>query len=221
MARGVPPAMKAIRYGLHFATLTVAVGVFWLAKDLTFFERFFNFNFFPFALIGALHAVSVVVSLRDRGTTHPITTFLILALCFIVLAALWSAATPIMGLWGSMLWAPIADLLNREVILIIVFLTGSAIGCSGYWFLVRLFWVKSLRRRDWLRTAVFCMAATLLSVLALDMSGVVAGGVLTPSVDITLPILTVAWWFAFSISLYWSEMSEQSNKSTQAMGTAT
>jgi hypothetical protein len=104
--------MKVIRYGLHFATLTVAVVVFWVAKDLTFFERVFNFNFFPFALMGALHATSIVVSLRDRRTTHPIIEFLILALCFITLAALWSAATPIMGLWGSIVWTPLQDILH-------------------------------------------------------------------------------------------------------------
>jgi hypothetical protein len=52
---------------------------------------------------------------------------------------------------------------------------------------------------DWLRTVALCLLGTLLSVVALD--------VLKPSIGVTSPIVTIAWWFAFSISLYWSEMS--------------
>ena len=46
-------------------------------------------------------------------------------------------------------------------------------------------------------------------------------GVAKLNADIISPIFTVAWWFAFSISLYWSEMSEQASKSTQAVETVT
>jgi hypothetical protein len=119
-------------------------------------------------------------------------------------------------------WTPIAGILPRSNFnLILIFLTGSAIGSSGYWLLVRLFWLKSLRRADWLRTVALCVAATLLAALALGMFDGYVHGVAKLDADIISPILTVAWWFAFSISLYWSEMSEQASKSTQAMETVT
>jgi hypothetical protein len=196
--------MKAIRYKLHFATLTVAVLVFLLAKDLALPYWISTFDFFHYGLMGALHATCIVVSLRDRKVARPI------ALYFITLATVWSAATPILGLWGSIVWAPFSDVLRRNHLgALMIFLTGSAIGASGYWLIVRQFWLKSLRWTDWLRTMGLCVAATLLSAVALD--------VLNPSVDILSPIITIAWWFAFSISLYWSEIRGFANKSTEVI----
>jgi hypothetical protein len=212
--------MKAIRYGLHFATLTVAAFIFWLAKDLYLPYWISNFDFFHYALMGALHATCIVVSLRDHSVTN--LTFPIYALCFIMLVTILSAATPILGLWGSIVWAPLYDILREKHLgHYSIFLTGSAIGASGYWLLVRLFWLKSLRWTDWLRTVSLCVTATLLAVLALGMFDGYVRGVAKLNADIISPILTVAWWFAFSISLYWSEMSEQANKSTQAVETVT
>ena len=187
--------MKVIRYKLHFATLTVAAVVFLLAKDLEFPYWISNFNFFQYGLMGALHATCIVVSLRHRKPSR-----LIIALSFITLATVWSAATPILGLWGSIVWVPFFDFLRRNRVgPLSILLTGSAIGASGYWLLVRLFWWKSLRRADWLRTMALCLLATLLPAVALD--------VLNPRMDISSPTITIAWWFAFSISLYWSETS--------------
>ena len=54
-------AMKAIRYKLHFATLTVAVVAFLLAKDLALPNWISQFNFFHYGLMGALHATCIVV----------------------------------------------------------------------------------------------------------------------------------------------------------------
>lgn len=102
-----------------------------------------------------------------------------------------------------------------------IFLTGSAIGASGYWLLVRLFWLKSLRRADWLRTISLCVTATLLVEAVLGVFDGYVGGVAKLNTAIISPILTVAWWFAFSISLYWSETSEQANQSAQMVKTAT
>ena len=199
--------MKAIRYELHFATLTVAVVVFLLARDLYLPYWISNFDFFHYGLMGALHATCIVVSLRDRKVARPIIAF-----CFITLATVWSAATPILGLWGSIFWVPFADCLRRHQLgALSIVLTGSAIGASGYWLLVRQFWLKSLRRADWLRTVALCVAATSFSAVALD--------VLNPSVKSASPIITIAWWFAFSISLYWSEMSGCANKSTEVIET--
>jgi hypothetical protein len=199
--------VKAIRYKLHFATLSLAAVVFLLANRLTLPYWISNFDFFHYGLMGALHATCIVVSLRDRKVARPI-----IALCFIALATIWSAATPILGLWGSIVWAPFYDFLRRHQLgaLAIVF-TGSAIGASGYWLLVRQFWLRSLRPTDWIRTLALCLAATLLSAFALDL--------LNPSIDLLSPTITLAWWFAFSISLYWSEMSGRAKKSTQMIET--
>jgi hypothetical protein len=208
--------MKAIRYGLHFATLTVAAVIFWLAKDLYLPYWIANFDFFHYALMGVLHATCIVVSLRDRRAPHPIIAFPIYALCFIMLATILSAATPILGLWGAIVWAPLGDILREKHLGgLSIFLTGSAIGASGYWLLVRLFWLKSLRWADWLRTVWFCVTATLVAELALGMFDGYVRGVAKLNADIVSPVLTVAWWFAFSISLYWSESSDQAKKSSE------
>ena len=156
--------------------------------------------FFITRLMGALHATCIVVSLRDHRATHPIIAFPIYALCFIMLVTILSAATPILGLWGSIVWAPFADILREKHLgEYAILLTGSAIGASGYWLLVRLFWLKSLRRADWIKTVSLCVAATLLAELALGMFDGYVRGDAKLNADIVSPILTVAWWFAFSI----------------------
>jgi hypothetical protein len=214
--------MTVIRYGVHFATLTVAAVTFWLAKDLYLPYWISNFDFFHYALMGALHAGCIVISLRVHRVTHPIIAFPIYVVFFVMLATLLSAVTPVLGLWGSIVWAPLGDVLRENHLgTYAIFLSGSAIGASGYWLLMRLFWLKSLRWGDWLRTALLCVAATCLAGLALDMFGGYVHGVADLNGDIVSPILTVAWWFAFSISLYWSEINGQANGSVQAVETLT
>jgi hypothetical protein len=204
--------MKAIRYGIHFTALAVASVIFWLVKDL--YPRYLssNFDFFHYALMGALHATSIVVSLRDRRAPRH-------ALGFITLATVLSAWTPLMGLMGAIVWIPFAHILRENQLgTDAILVTGSAIGASGYWLLVQQFWLKSLRRADWLRAVALCVTATLLAGLALHRFDGFVGGVSKINPDIISPILTVGWWFAFSISLYWSEVREQTARSTQAVG---
>jgi hypothetical protein len=200
--------MKSIRYSLHFPLLIVAMLVFWLAKGISFPYWIASFDFFHYGLAGLLHATCIVVSLRDRKANHPIIAF-----CFVTLAAIWSAVTPILGLWGSVLWTPLVEILPHS--LMVLFLTGSAIGSAGYWMLVRLFWLKSLRLADCLGTVALCVAATLLSNAVLE--------VLPQSIAdrITSLMFTAAWWFAFSVSLYWSEMTRYPNKSAEVMANVT
>jgi hypothetical protein len=201
--------MKSIRYSLHFSLLIVAGLLYWLAKNVYLPAWLANFDFFHFGLMGLLHATAIVVSLRDRKAVRPV-----LALCFIIaLATTWAALTPVMGMW-SLIVLPdrLVDALHdhhhvlRDISL---FLGGSAIGASGYWLLVRWFCLKSLRSTDWLRTVGLCMAATTLSVIAADL--------LNPSVDFFL-LLTVPWWFGFSLSLYWSEIRQRPEKSARSDG---
>lgn len=202
--------MKAIRYGLHFAALTVAALVFWLVTmDLTHPARSSYLENFYGGLMGALHAMSIVVSLRESKPSRPI-----FALCFISLAAIWSHLTPFMALQSSVMWDPIRQILHRPNLNLIylVYLNGSIIGSSGYWLLVRLFWLKSLKRADWLRTMALCVAATLFSLVAVQT--------LKLSDHNNFTLITAVWWYAFSLSLYWSETSALAKKGTQATVTA-
>ena len=204
------PAMKAIRYGLHFATLTVAALVFWLATmDLTHPVRSSYFGNFYYGLMGALHAISIVLSLRDSKPARPIYP-----LCFISLAAIWSHLTPFIALLSSVMWDPIRQISHRPTLDLsfLVYLNGSIIGSSGYWLLVRLFWLKSLKRAAWLRTMALCAAATLFSLVAVEK--------LNLSDHINFILITAVWWYAFSLSLYWSETSALARKTTQATVTA-
>jgi len=208
--------MTSIRYRLHFPLLIVAVLLFWLAKGIRFPVWVSNFDSFHYGLMGVLHATALVVSVRNRNANYPV-----IALCFITLAAVWSAVTPILGLWGSIVWTPVvwtplAKILREsDVGFVLLLLTGSAIGAAGYWLLVRLFWLKSLRHVDCLRTVSLCVAATLLSIAVLEA--------LPQSVDRSVDgdtnslVFTAVWWFTFSISLYWSEISRHSKESAEPM----
>ena len=189
--------MRAIRYSLHFRLLIMAGVLFWLAKE---------FDLASYGLMGALHATALVLSLRSREPRRRV----ILAFTFIILAATWSAATFIVALWSSKLWNLLPNLLGGDLHFILILVTGSAAGSAGYWLLVRMFWLKSLGGQDCLRTMALCVAATLVSlVLALrDQSGKDYYGTV---------LFTVAWWFAFSLSLYWSEVSGLAKNPTRAM----
>ncbi len=215
------PAMTAIRFGRHFATLAVAAVIFWFAKDFYLPYWLVDFDYFHFALMGALHATCIVVSLRYNRVTRPTIAFPIYALCFIVLVTVMSAATPILAIFGSIVWewAPLIHILQQKQLGgYAIYLTGSAIGASGYWLLVRMFWLKLLRRAAWLKTVLLCLTATLLVELII---GNFDEHVHPVNPDIFSPILTVAWWFAFSISLYWSEKNGRVNRSTLAVETVT
>jgi hypothetical protein len=192
--------MRSIRYGLHFPLLIVGLLLLWLAQDIDLRIRIGGANPSYDVLVGALHATSIVVSLRNRKPNN-----LILALSFIALAAVWSGATPILALWSTALWH-----LQGGIDIVLIIVTASAIGSAGYWLLVRLFWLESLRLVDCLRTVALCVAATLLSftVGMLDQRG---------DRDFKSLLLVAAWWFAFSVSLYWSEISRHANKPTPAM----
>ena len=80
--------------------------------------------------------------------------------------------------------------------------------------LVRLFWLKSLRSADWLKTVGLCAIGTLLACIVSE---------LTPSspersvyaADLTGVVLTAAWWLAFSLSLYWSETRVYDRRSAE------
>src|SRR5262249_5065321 len=154
-------------------------------------------GFYIFGTMGVLHATTIVVSLRDRRVAHPLV-----ALWFIALAAVWSVMTPLLASSYPLPGQP-----GSETKSAFLFVLASAIGSLGYWLLVRLFWLKSLRPAQSLKTVVLCVAATLLSIIVTD--------VFDKKLQDPWPTITAAWWFAFSISLYWSESKRSANSSTE------
>ena len=193
--------MKSIRYGVHFPALTVAVLTFWLAKDVHPFGPFRSIQLaevFQNGLMGILYALAIVVSLRDRTAISSLRAF-----GFIGLTILWSALAPTIGWWGSV-WLPVP----RRLLFVLI--TGSAIGSAGLWLLVRSFWMKSLRRMDLIRTVTLCVAITLLVLLAAYVG---SGAIMRSRFWISVfGMLFSAWWLAFSISLYWSDISKNASK---------
>jgi len=186
--------VKTIRYSVHFPALILAIPVFWSAKELPLHFKISGMDFYQFGMMGALHATAMVVSLRDWKLAR-----LVMAFCFIMLAAAWSAATPIVALWVS---SPALDHLSPwgGFNVISLFLVGSAIGCSGYWLLMRLFWFESFQPLGWIRTVALCVAATL------SCFGIAR--VLNADGDVINLIIMATWWFAFSLGVYWSEVRE-------------
>jgi hypothetical protein len=197
--------MKAIRYGTHFPILAVAAVIFWMLRDFRLPVWISNFNFLHYALMGALHSTSIVVSLQVRRTA-------LRSLGFIALAAALSAFTPFMGLIGSVVWVSLADTL-REIDLgaDAILVLGSVIGASGYWLLVQLFWFRTRRRRSWLWAVALCATSTLLVALTLHMFDGYDHGVAKIESDTISPMLTFGWWLAFSTSMYWSETTEHTS----------
>ena len=188
--------MNVIRFRVHFLALIVAATISWLLRVLYLPARISEFDFLHFGLMGFLYSTVFVISLRGIGKIHVLP-----ALLFITLATVLGALTPILALWSSFVWAaPLSLILSSGIPSFgLLFAWGSAIGALGYWLLVRIFWLKSLRRRDCIRTVGLCVVATTGSILALDLISPRSG-----DADSTWLILTTAWWFAFSASLYWS-----------------
>jgi hypothetical protein len=200
--------MKAIQYRTHFTALAVAAVIFWVVRDFRLPVWISNFNFLHYALMGALHATSIVVSLQGRRTA-------LRFLGFITLATVLSAVTPLMGLIGSAVWIPLADTLREnDLSADAILVTGSVIGASGYWLLVQLFWFRARRRTSWFWAVVFCATLTLLVALTLHLFDGYDRGVAKIDSDTLSPMLTFGWWLAFSTSLYWSETTTHTSGAT-------
>jgi hypothetical protein len=181
---------EAIRYKLHFLILVLEFTAFCVVIG-PYTQSGTPYTSFIFGLIGVLHAIAIVSSMREHGWSRLDKSAL-----FIILAAIWSYVTPTLALYSSILWIPLLDRgASSRFNFLAFYVPGSAIGASGYWVLIRMFWLRSLRVPDWLKTVSLCVTATLVST--------VIGEFLNPLVF--FPLNTAAWWSAFSISLYWSE----------------
>src|SRR5882672_6493661 len=114
--------MKAIQYRTHFIAMAVAAVIFWVVRDIRLPVWISNFNLLHYALMGAMHSTSIVVSLQGRRTA-------LRSLGFITLATVLSAFAPFMGLIGSVVWVPLADILREnDLSADAILVTGSVIG---------------------------------------------------------------------------------------------
>ena len=168
-------------------------------------------DFAIFGLPGALHAGSVVLSLRRRANIARSVFFIALAACFnfgaifsgLIALPLFPLVPVIVRLIPQL--REIGDSTPGDSVRVLFYVIGaSASGSLVYWFVVRALWMKRLRYRDLFRTLTLCVTAT---VLAFIVGGVLGSNPVyfnaTRSVRDILP--TVMWWFAFSASLWWAE----------------
>jgi len=201
-------SMTAIRYELHFLLLSIAACAYVVLGGILAANPLLLYG-----LMGAFHATTIVASLREQGLDNSWK-----AVFFIALAGVWSIATYFLAMMVDVGFWPVYPKLTSlqgSFVLVFIFLVGSAIGSSGYWLMVRLFWVKSLRLADWFRTVALCLAATFSACMMF-------GGGIHFDLDnfkTDLP-WTITWWFAFSLSLYWSETRKAARTRLQSIESA-
>jgi hypothetical protein len=196
--------MSTLRFYRHILALILALTILTFLQYTIWRSAVAGFYF---GWIGLLHGISLVAALRDR---RDLTWTKIAA--FLFLSGALSFATPWLGMWvGGMPIGFFRLVSAREPgndgVLLIALVCGSIIGSAGYWLFVRLFWIRSLRLADALVTIALCGIATLIAGLAIET------GIFDP-VWIWW-VLTVTWWFAFSLSLYFSRV-EHLHKATQS-----
>jgi len=152
--------------------------------------------------MGVLHATSLVISLRDKSVVT-----LRKAVIFITLVG----ALSVLAVFSPLLLVPVLSIdktpmLGQSVRLGLVLGGASAFGASGYWLLLRLFWLKSRKFVNLITTIALCSVRTVVSFLD--------GGSLTShSRDIGDLVPTLAWWAAFSLSLCCGDLKWGSEKS--------
>lgn len=188
--------MQSIDYRRHFLTLIPAAICFWvITRDPVFSRSGFHF-FLYFGSMGTLHATSLVVSLRERnGVTIG------KACIFVTLVS----ALSILVFFSPLLFSSLLALLPRDNPRFFAGLAlASVVGASGYWLLLRWFWLKSRSYVNLITTSAVCGVATLVSWTA--------SGDLAFLGDIAGLVPTLAWWAAFSLSLYFGDIRGQASR---------
>jgi hypothetical protein len=170
--------VQTFLYQRHFILLAVAVVALAILSSFNFFSE----ALFPnFALNGALHAATLVLSLRTGAT-------LVRKCLFVAIATLLSILTLYIGIVGLVLLAYLPGDTRLFAVLALCALAGG----MTYGTLVRLFWVRHLSSRSVLFIAFICLFVTLPTYLLkhyLQIAGVW--------------YLAAAWWFAFSAGLWY------------------
>jgi hypothetical protein len=186
--------MKAIDYRRHFAILSAVSVAIIFSTYLPIPEpNGFLKPIFIFGLIGALHAIALVTSLR-----HHESIFKRISVVFI--AAGLSILSPLIGLVVTHLLSA----LDGYAIAIGLIL-ASALGIASYWLVIRMTLIRALPYKYLLFTVILCSITTLLALAC--SAWLKEFGSINYSIrgDISFGIPFIAWWFAFSYSLYRAE----------------
>jgi hypothetical protein len=190
--------MKTMDYQRHFAVLLAAALVIGFSGNLptpTWISR----SAFFFGLMGALHALAVVAASTQRAE-------LLRSIVFVGVTSALSVAAPILG---SILASAAGDVGEFGFFLAVIL--ASAIGASTYWFLIRWSWIRDLSYKSLGFTVAVCALTTPAAFLAAAALTDFGRGQGAPRL-IADALPTVAWWCAFSISLYCGDASHCANK---------
>ena len=131
-----------------------------------------------FGLSGALHAVTVVLSLEEEASWPS-------RVGFVVAATVLSIAAPLGGLGLAALLQ-----LNVPITVLVALALASAFGAVSYWLLVRHLWAPFLSRSSLIMTIAACEVAMLITATASNVVPIPRD-----------PLAPVLWWLGFSISL--------------------
>jgi hypothetical protein len=180
-----------IRWSVHFPGLLVAIALLAGTQESLTTGEYRAFLYF--GLIGALHAGALLISLVSRPGV-------LRAIPFLAVAAVLSMATP----WSAFgfLWVmSLAPWLRDTVALFSMLAFSSAFGAASYWAAIRFFLWKSLAWRDLALGVALCMIATCSSFW-------MVGSVPVAFAQRDL-LPTLAWWIAFSLSLFRSDRRQR------------
>jgi hypothetical protein len=174
-----------INYKRHFALLGLAVALLALMRDLSFYgdARFLT----NFAMIGALHATAVVLSLQlpTRRLPH--------RLAFVVITAALSVASTLAGAFLGRFLGGLAGAL----------MLASFGGAATYWIFMRWFWLPRLPTHSLLVAAGICAITTVGSFYLAAAVGGFGGPTSEFRRGVADVMPTGSWWLAFSAVIWW------------------
>jgi|GEM_PF-3175360 hypothetical protein len=199
--------MQSLHYQRHFLTLIPAAMLLWLITTVEdavppSTGRWVLF----FGAMGALHSASLVLSLRDKSAIAPAK-----AIIFITLVSAVSVFAPFTPLFSLALTPFGGD--SPRLLFALTF--ASAFGASAYWLLLRFFWLRSLRFANLATTIAMCCSATLLGWFG--AAWLASGQPLSTPGRSQILRRFLAWWVAFSLSLYCGDAQWRIGRSLSAI----
>jgi hypothetical protein len=168
--------MDHFYYGRHFAALGVATLLIFLLRN---WDLLNDSLLASFAINGALHATTLIATLRTPQIAWR-------KLAFVALAAAFSVFTMYVGIAGLVAFAILPGNERLYAVLGLCAVTGAI----TYGSLTRLFWLGKFPSRRILAMAILCLLAVWLAFFVRSYLGL--GGWW----------LAAAWWFAFSAGLW-------------------
>jgi hypothetical protein len=169
--------LGSFHYARHFGLLAAATVIVFLLGHWSLLSESL---FVVFAINGALHAASLVLSLRTPQS-------IVRRFVFIGIAVALSVLTLYIGIICLVLFAVLPGNERLYVVLGVCSLSGAI----TYGSLIRIFWARRFSSRVVLVMSVLCMLATSLAFFARTYSDFFGAW-----------WLTAVWWFALSGGLW-------------------